>query len=66
MINSNAVSATSYFIMNTIKEMLTNDWRAKVTCLLLASALWYLISKNVEKSPQRFDRGTSASKLLKT
>jgi YbbR domain-containing protein len=52
--------------MNTIKEMLTNDWRAKVTCLLLASALWYLISKNVEKSPQRFDRGTSASKLLKT
>ena len=52
--------------MNIIKEIVTNDWRPKVTCLILACALWYLISKNVEKNPQRFEQGTPPSKTLET
>lgn len=40
--------------MTKIREILTNDWKPKITCLLLASALWYLIQKNVEKNPSRF------------
>ena len=51
--------------MSLIKEILTNDWRPKVTCLILACALWYLISKNVDKNPLQFDQGTPPSRLSK-
>lgn len=51
--------------MSLIKEILTNDWRPKITCLILASALWYLISKNVEKNPLRFEQGAPPSKVSK-
>ena len=51
--------------MNMVKEIVMNDWRPKVTCLILACALWYLISKNVEKNPQRFEQGTPPSRLSK-
>lgn len=38
----------------TIKTILTNNWGPKLVCLILASALWYLISQNVEeKTPSR-------------
>ena len=37
----------------TIKQILTNNWAPKLTCLTLAGALWYLISQNVEKNPSR-------------
>jgi hypothetical protein len=63
-INSAADSATSSSTMNKIREIVTNDWRPKVTCLLLACALWYLISKNVEKNP-RFEQGAPPSKVSK-
>ena len=32
---------------------------------LLACALWYLITKNVEKNPRRLEQGTPPSKLVK-
>ena len=51
--------------MNMVKEIVMNDWRPKFTCLILACALWYLISKNVEKNPQRFEQGTPPSRLSK-
>ena len=63
--NSAAASVSFCFTMSIIKEMLTNDWRPKITCLILASALWYLISKNVEKNPLLFEQGAPPSRLSK-
>lgn len=38
--------------MTTIQQILTKDWGPKLCCLLLATALWYLINQNVEKNPR--------------
>ena len=43
----------------TIKQILTNNWGPKLTCLILAGALWYLIAQNVEKNPSRPDGESS-------
>jgi hypothetical protein len=51
--------------MNLIKRIVMKDWRPKVTCLLLACALWYLISKNVEKSPRRLEQKATPSQVWK-
>src|SRR5262245_15419325 len=37
----------------TMKKLILNNWRAKLTSLLLATALWYLIKKNVATTPSR-------------
>jgi YbbR domain-containing protein len=34
-----------------MKKMILNNWRAKLISLLLATALWYLIKKNVATTP---------------
>lgn len=34
-----------------MKKLILNNWRAKLTSLLLAIALWYLIKKNVTTTP---------------
>ena len=34
-----------------MKKLILNNWRAKLTSLLLATALWYLIKKNVATTP---------------
>ena len=34
-----------------MKKLILNNWRAKLTSLLLATALWYLIKKNVTTTP---------------
>ena len=36
--------------MTTIRQILTKDWGPKLACLILATALWYLINQNVEKN----------------
>lgn len=41
--------------MIKIKEILTRDWAPKLTCLILATALWYLVVQ-AEKSPSRPER----------
>lgn len=35
----------------TIARTLTNRWTAKLTCLLLAAGLWYVIKQNVKQAP---------------
>ena len=45
----------------TIKQILINNWAPKLTCLILAGALWYLISQNVEKNPSRSDYPTGTA-----
>ena len=34
-----------------MKKLILNNWRAKLTSLLLATTLWYLIKKNVATTP---------------
>ena len=35
----------------TIVRRLTQRWRPKLVCLLLATGLWYIIKQNVKQSP---------------
>src|SRR5438045_440423 len=39
-----------------MKKLILNNWRAKLTSLLLATTLWYLIKKNVATTPSPFDQ----------
>ncbi len=40
-------------MMKMILRTLTQNWKPKVVCLLLASVLWYLIQLNVTRTPAR-------------
>jgi len=33
-----------------MKTLLTNNWMAKLLCLLLAIAIWFLIKKHLEEN----------------
>jgi len=39
-----------------MKEMILHNWQAKLVCLILATALWYLIRQNEGPTAGRFDR----------
>lgn len=51
-----------------MKEIILNNWRPKLACLILATTLWYLIRQNVERASTRFefprDRANEAARLL--
>ena len=36
-----------------MKAILLNHWQAKLTSLILASVLWYLIKQGVGRTPER-------------
>ena len=36
-----------------MKAILLNHWQAKLTSLILASVLWYLIKQSVGRTPER-------------
>ena len=38
-----------------MKEKILRNWKAKLICLMLATALWYLIKNNEARSSDRFD-----------
>jgi hypothetical protein len=36
---------------NTVKRFLVENWRAKLMSLIVASAVWYVIKKNITTMP---------------
>ncbi len=46
-----------------IARRLTQRWRPKLVCLLLATGLWYIIKQNVNDNPKSsFWRGPAQTK----
>jgi hypothetical protein len=37
-----------------MKRLLLENWRAKLMALIVATAVWYLIKKNVDEAPGRW------------
>jgi hypothetical protein len=37
-----------------MKRLFLENWRAKLMALIVATAVWYLIKRNVEVSPDRW------------
>jgi hypothetical protein len=45
-----------------MKRLFLENWRAKLMALIVATAVWYLIKKNVDVAPDRWGverRGTA-------
>ena len=38
--------------MRVMKRFFLENWQAKLICLILATAVWYLIKKNVDSVPE--------------
>jgi len=36
-----------------MKRLFTENWRAKLMSLIVATAVWYLVKKNIDFSPER-------------
>ena len=39
--------------MRVMKRFFLENWQAKLICLILATAVWYLIKKNVDSVPDQ-------------
>jgi YbbR domain-containing protein len=44
-----------------MKAILLNHWQAKLTSLILAAVLWYLIKQSVTRNPERFEFGRDSA-----
>ena len=62
MVNRRITRTTLYLSqvqrLKIMKRLLMENWRAKLMALIVATAVWYLIKKNVDETPGRwrFDR----------
>ena len=39
--------------MQVMKRFFLENWQAKLMCLIVATAVWYLIKKNVDSIPDQ-------------
>lgn len=39
--------------MELMKRLFLENWQAKLMCLIVATAVWYLIKKNVDSVPEQ-------------
>jgi hypothetical protein len=46
-----------------MKRLLLENWRAKLMALIVATAVWYLIKKNVDVAPDRWGLERRANAL---
>ena len=66
MVNRRITRTTLYLSqvqrLKIMKRLLMENWRAKLMALIVATAVWYLIKKNVDETPGRwrFDRRPAA------
>jgi hypothetical protein len=66
MVNRRTTRTTLYLNrvprLKTMKRLFMENWRAKLMALIVATAVWYLIKKNVDETPGRwkFDRRPAA------
>lgn len=49
--------------MRTIAKTLIENWHVKLTCLVLASVLWFIIRQNVKTTPTRVEWPDSAASV---
>jgi hypothetical protein len=46
-----------------MKRLILENWRAKLMALIVATAVWYLIKKNVDVAPDRWGLERRATAL---
>jgi hypothetical protein len=44
-----------------MKRLFLENWRAKLMALIVATAVWYLIKKNVDVAPDRWGQDRRAT-----
>jgi hypothetical protein len=58
MVNPRTTKTTLYLSLEqrlkTMKRLFLENWRAKLMALIVATAVWYLIKKNVDETPGRW------------
>ena len=48
-----------------MKQILLHNWKVKLTCLVLAAVVWYLIQHNVDPCGDGRSRATSSERAKK-
>ena len=48
-----------------MKQILLHNWKIKLTCLVLASVVWYVIQQNVNPGGDGRGRGSAAERAKK-
>ena len=48
-----------------MKQILLHNWKIKLTCLLLASVIWYVIQHNVNPGDEGRSRGSASERVKK-
>ncbi|MFZ4484000.1 MAG: hypothetical protein ACOYOL_08485 [Chthoniobacterales bacterium] len=48
-----------------MRQILLHNWKVKLTCLLLASVVWYVIQQNVNPTGEGRVRGPLSGTLSK-
>ena len=58
MVNRRITRTTLYLSrvqrLKIMKRLFMENWRAKLMALIVATAVWYLIKKNVDETPGRW------------
>ena len=48
-----------------MKQILLHNWKVKLTCLVLAAVVWYVIQHNVNPGDDARGRGTVSERAKK-
>jgi hypothetical protein len=50
---------------NTVKRFFFENWRAKLMSLIVATAVWYVIKKNITAAPENWRQADRQERLNK-